>query len=383
MIQTEPVFMKRICLEELPAGVLRIQTKIIFLAQGDTTYQYNFDGFLTTRTQGTDVTTYDYSMRGELLSVALPDGRLIEYVHDPLGRRIAKKVDGALVKKYLWQGLTRLLAVYDGSDSLVQRFEYADGHMPVAMVSGGSTYYFTYDQVGSLRVVADASGNVIKKIDYDSFGNIIGDTNPSFEVPFGFASGLHDRDAGLVRFGFRDYDPDVGRWTAKDPILFAGGDTDLYGYCLSNPVNLIDPNGQVGIAGAIIGATAGAYGGFLSGIQSGNVWSSIAAGAVGGVAGGLVGIAFPQLGEVIGGMVGGMIGGALGGATGKALSVPCASLGDIGWAAGKGLGIGVVAGVIGGTVTGAATSIGATGPAVNVASAMITAPISWGVGMDW
>ena len=48
--------------------------KIIFLAQGDTTYQYNFDGFLTTRTQGTDVTTYDYSMRGELLSVALPDG---------------------------------------------------------------------------------------------------------------------------------------------------------------------------------------------------------------------------------------------------------------------------------------------------------------------
>ena len=225
------------------------------LSAGDTTYQYNFDGFLTTRTQGTDVTTYDYSTRGELLSVALPDGRLIEYVHDPLGRRIAKKVDGALVKKYLWQGLTRLLAVYDGSDSLVQRFEYADGHMPVAMVSGGSTYYFTYDQVGSLRVVADASGNVIKKIDYDSFGNIIGDTNPSFEVPFGFASGLHDRDAGLVRFGFRDYDPDVGRWTAKDPILFAGGDTDLYGYCLNNPINLIDPLGLWGInySGSLMG----------------------------------------------------------------------------------------------------------------------------------
>jgi RHS repeat-associated protein len=152
-------------------------------------------------------------------------------------------VNGAIVEKYLWQGLTRLLAVYDGSDNLLMRFEYADGRMPVAMTKGGSTYYLTYDQVGSLRVVADASGNVVKRIDYDSFGNIIGDTDPTFEVPFGFAGGLHDRDTRLVHFGYRDYDPDTGRWTAKDPIGFAGGDTDLYGYCLNNPLNFIDPFG--------------------------------------------------------------------------------------------------------------------------------------------
>jgi hypothetical protein len=44
-----------------------------------------------------------------LLSVSLPDGRLIEYLHDPLGRRIAKKVNETIVEKYLWQGMTRLL----------------------------------------------------------------------------------------------------------------------------------------------------------------------------------------------------------------------------------------------------------------------------------
>ena len=48
-----------------------------------------------------------------------------------------------------------------------------------------------------------------------------------------------------MRFGFRDYDPDVGRWTAKDPILFAGGDTDLYGYCVNDPVNWADPGGLI------------------------------------------------------------------------------------------------------------------------------------------
>jgi len=191
----------------------------------------------------TVVTEYDYSSRGELLSVTLPDGTFIEYVHDPLGRRIAKKVNGTVVEKYLWQGLTRLLVVYDGSDTLLMRFEYADGRMPVAMSKGGFAYYLTYDQVGSLRVVADVFGSVVKGIEYDSFGNIINDTNPSFIIPFGFAGGLHDRDTNLVRFGFRDYDPDVGRWTAKDPIFFAGGDMDLYGYCLNDPVNWVDPWG--------------------------------------------------------------------------------------------------------------------------------------------
>jgi RHS repeat-associated protein len=210
------------------------------LTAGTVSYEYDVDGFLTTKTGGTNVTTYDYSSRGELLSVNLSDGTVIEYVHDPFGRRIAKKVNGAITEKYLWQGLTQLLAVYDGSDNLLMRFEYANGRMPFSMMRGDTTYYLTYDQVGSLRVVANVIGTTAKKIDYDSFGNIINDTNPSFEVPFGFAGGLYDQDIGLVRFGYRDYDPDVGRWTAKDPILFAGGSPDLYGYCLNDPVNFVD-----------------------------------------------------------------------------------------------------------------------------------------------
>jgi uncharacterized protein RhaS with RHS repeats len=47
----------------------------------------------------------------------------------------------------------------------------------------------------------------------------------------------------LVHFGYRDYDPDVGRFTTKDPIGYAGGDSDLYGYCLDDPVNFYDAKG--------------------------------------------------------------------------------------------------------------------------------------------
>ena len=46
-----------------------------------------------------------------------------------------------------------------------------------------------------------------------------------------------------MRFGARDYDAETGRWTAKDPILFDGGDGNLYRYILNDPINFIDPNG--------------------------------------------------------------------------------------------------------------------------------------------
>jgi RHS repeat-associated protein len=99
--------------------------------------------------------------------------------------------------------------------------------------------------VGSLRAISDSSGTIVKQIDYDSFGNVISDTNISMTTPFGFAGGLYDYDTGLVRFGFRDYDPAIGRWTAKDPIDFAGGNVNLFGYVENDPVNFIDPTGLI------------------------------------------------------------------------------------------------------------------------------------------
>jgi RHS repeat-associated protein len=71
---------------------------------------------------------------------------------------------------------------------------------------------------------------------------VIQDTNPGFQ-PFGYAGGLYDAATGLVRFGARDYDPSLGRWTAKDPVGLAGGSTNLYAYVRNRPTILRDPKG--------------------------------------------------------------------------------------------------------------------------------------------
>lgn len=116
---------------------------------GSRDYQYDADGYLTRETtSGGSVTQYSYSALGELKRVDLPSGTFIEYVYDPLGRRVAKKVNGLITEKYLWEGKTRLLAVYDGNNNRTMRFRYADDRMPLNMNKNGTSYYLGYEPGG-------------------------------------------------------------------------------------------------------------------------------------------------------------------------------------------------------------------------------------------
>src|SRR5262249_48141852 len=105
------------------------------------------------------------------------------------------------------------------------------------------TYRIVADHLGSPRLVVDvATGTISQRLDYDEFGVVLIDTHPGFQ-PFGFAGGLYDSNTKLIRFGARDYDAEVGRWTVKDPIVFRGGQTNLYSYVENDPLNRRDPSG--------------------------------------------------------------------------------------------------------------------------------------------
>jgi RHS repeat-associated protein len=120
-------------------------------------------------------------------------------------------------------------------------------NVPALMMKGGVTYRIVTDHLGSPRLVVDsATGVIAQRVDYDEFGRVTLDTNPGFQ-PFGFAGGIYDADTGLVRFGARDYDAQVGRWTAKDPVRFDGGDTNLYIYMKGDPISASDPRGTGGV----------------------------------------------------------------------------------------------------------------------------------------
>jgi len=211
---------------------------------GNNGYTHDKNGFRSIWNHGGQYTLYGYDPDYRLLKAEKREtGEIFEFTHDDQGRRAVKYRNGRPVEAYRWLDFLRLDGFHDGESGY--RFAYRDGERtPYAMRRGdGAEAYLFYDQVGSLRVVANVDGEVIKEILYDPFGGIIVDSNPGLRLPIGFAGGLHDRDLGFVRFGWRDYDTFTDRWTAPDPLGDKGGDPDWYRYCLDDPVNGADPLG--------------------------------------------------------------------------------------------------------------------------------------------
>ncbi len=212
---------------------------------GTTTFTYGSNGELRTKTvPGVGTTSYTYDALGNLTAATLPDGTELGYLVDGQNRRIGKTVNGTRVQGLLYQGQLTPVAELDGANTVVSRFVYGTrANVPDYLIKGGVTYRVIADHLGSVRLVVNAStGALAQRLDYDEYGRITQNTNPGFQ-PFGYAGGLLDDHTGLVRFGARDYDPATGRWTAKDPIGFSGGYTNLYEYVDNDPVNFVDPTG--------------------------------------------------------------------------------------------------------------------------------------------
>jgi RHS repeat-associated protein len=251
---------------------------------GALAYDHTPHGDLLVRSDGDKTLLLTYDELGNLASatVSLPTKTdTIDYVVDGLGRRVARKVNGAFDRAWLYRDELRPIAEIDSAGTFTH-FVYADSVLgaPDFMIRSGVPYRIVKDHVGSVRLVVNAqSGAIAQSIDYDVFGRVLANSAPGFQ-PFGFAGGLYDAATGLVRFGARDYEPDTGRWTNKDPTGFAGGDTNVYAYCGGDPVNAVDPDGEHPVALAVA-AAAGVL------LATSDREATIA--AVSGVAGALVG----------------------------------------------------------------------------------------------
>ena len=214
------------------------------LSYGDISYGYSANGSLKYKAVDGDTTWYKYDNFGNLVAVLLPNNTFIEYIIDGKNRRIGELINGKFIKGWLYENQFSPVAILDSLGNIEARFIYASrDYTPDYMFKNDSIYQIISDHLGSIRFVVNAiTGNITQQIDYDEFGNELLNTNTAFQ-PFGYAGGLYDEETGLVRFGARDYDAKIGRWTAKDPVGFGGGDSNLSVYVGLDPINVIDPLG--------------------------------------------------------------------------------------------------------------------------------------------
>jgi RHS repeat-associated protein len=203
--------------------------------QGATAYGFDEDGYLATR----GGVTFTHSARGELLATS----QGVAYGYDGLRRRVFREAPDGTATVWLYGGSRdeRLVTATKTAAGTTTLF-YDDAGVLLALSSGGAWTYVATDAVGSPRVAVAADGTVLRRLEYDAFGRVAADSDPTVDLPLGFAGGLPDAQTGLVNFWLRDYDPDAGRFVARDPLRFHGG-LNHYAYAANDPVSRRDPNG--------------------------------------------------------------------------------------------------------------------------------------------
>ncbi|MFF2102279.1 RHS repeat-associated core domain-containing protein [Streptomyces sp. NPDC058202] len=161
-----------------------------------------------------------------------------------------------------------------------------------SMTTGGKTYFYLTDALGSVVALADTDGNKVDSYTYSPRGaRILAQSSEPVAQPYRFAGNYHD-PTGLYHLQARYYDANIGRFTQPDP---SGQEQNPYLYAEGDPVNRIDPNGTISLTGV-----ADALGPIGDGIVGGvhlfqgdtkGLWSDVAGVVAGGLAGAACGVA--------------------------------------------------------------------------------------------
>lgn len=123
------------------------------------------------------------------------------------------------------------------------------------------------DHLGTVRDLVDDSGDVINHLDYDSFGNIIAQSNISAADRYTYTGREFDSETGFFYYRARYYDAHLGRFISQDPIGFAAGDANLYRYVGNQSLVATDPSGMTPVSDYLKNLWAGPVGALVRSSQ--------------------------------------------------------------------------------------------------------------------
>lgn len=224
------------------------------LSDGIYSYTYDLEGQLLTRTSlaNGNVTTYSYDHRHRLVDITTRSpGNVIlsnvAYRYDALDRRIAQITNGTTV--FTSFNDQNVWVDYDANGQVLAHYLTGSelDNMLARYRPGQGTVWYLTDSLGSVRDLVNATGSLLNRITYDSFGNVLTQTNPTAGDRFLFAGREYDAQSKLYYNRARFYDPQLGRFISQDPIKFKGGDANLYRYVGNNPLSFTDPTGLTAI----------------------------------------------------------------------------------------------------------------------------------------
>ncbi|WKL47794.1 RHS repeat-associated core domain-containing protein [Flavobacterium pectinovorum] len=195
-------------------------------------------------------TLYNWLANGMLESVTNPDGKIVSFEYDALGRRTAK-IANKEINRYVWDGNVLLhewkydlkerpkLVVVDEDNLVYDKPEpienlitwvYEGGSfVPSAKIVGNNKFSIINDYIGRPIQAYSEEGNLVWETDYDIYGDLRNLKGDRSFIPFRQLGQYEDIETSLYYNRFRYYNPETGIYLSQDPIGLKGG-IHVYGY---------------------------------------------------------------------------------------------------------------------------------------------------------
>ena len=223
-------------------------------------------------------------------------GKTFAYSYGADGVRTQKTVDGVTTEYYTVGG--KLLAEKTGDQVLT--FYYDDQGSPVSVELNGTRYYYHRNLQGDVIGLYIYTGAQVVSYTYDPWGKLLSITDTSGTDigtinPLRYRGYYYDTETGFYFLQSRYYDPTVGRFINADGYVSTGqgiSSYNMFAYCLNDPVNHSDPDGNFCITACIIVIASGAViGGALGAFNASATGGSVMEGMIEGTLLGAIGSA--------------------------------------------------------------------------------------------
>lgn len=224
------------------------------------TYTYHFNGTVATKALdgwwtwlfGKPKWVYQSNALNQLLSIKA-GSTTVEFAYDLTGKRYRKHVTSnrsKQVRRFFYIDDTEIGCLNEKGEIVELKIPSNpnDPESPaIAIEIKNETYVPLYDLQGNVACLIDAAnGRLVETYRYSAYGEVTIrnsegrlTTNSVACNPWMFKGKRMDNEVGLVYFGYRYYDPAIGRWISPDPMSTIDG-PNLYAFVRNNPVKYVD-----------------------------------------------------------------------------------------------------------------------------------------------
>jgi RHS repeat-associated protein len=135
---------------------------------------------------------------------------------------------------------------------VVSDYVYGGSEIIARLDASGNPVYYLTDDLGSVIGLVDAAGNILSRIVYDGFGDVVsGDDGSSLGGDFRFQGQWLEGESGLYYMRARDYDSQTGLFLSRDPVDVQEQGVEAfspYQFAYGNPLVYSDPSGQYSLS---------------------------------------------------------------------------------------------------------------------------------------